>query len=82
MLQLVNFYTAISSKFHFFKGKSTIALLLENFYNLDSGKITIDGHDIKDLDLNWLRGSLIGFINQVNLIFNSFLHLSALLQDS
>jgi len=50
-------------------GKSTIALLLENFYNLDSGKITIDGHDIKDLNLNWLRGSLIGFINQEPILF-------------
>ena len=49
------------------KGKSTIALLLESFYNLDSGKITIDGYDIKDLDLKWVRGNLIGFINQVML---------------
>ena len=49
----------------FFPGKSTIALLLESFYHLDSGKITIDGFDVKNLDLKWLRGDLIGFINQV-----------------
>lgn len=47
-------------------GKSTIALLLENFYNLDSGNITIDGFDVNSLDLKWLRGNLIGFINQVS----------------
>ncbi|XP_065072133.1 mitochondrial potassium channel ATP-binding subunit-like [Rhopilema esculentum] len=50
-------------------GKSTIASLLENFYDLDSGAVTIDGYDVKELDKSWLRGDLIGFINQEPVLF-------------
>ena len=46
-----------------------MASLLERFYEVNKGKITIDGHDIKDLDPSWLRGRAIGFINQVRLQF-------------
>lgn len=50
---------------HSGSGKSTIAQLLERFYDVDSGSVCIDGVNIKDLDLNWLRSKNIGFINQV-----------------
>ncbi|KAK7862914.1 hypothetical protein R5R35_002461 [Gryllus longicercus] len=50
-------------------GKSTIAALLERFYDVDSGSITIDGLDIRDLDPAWLRGRAIGFINQEPTLF-------------
>lgn len=46
-------------------GKSTVASLLERFYDVDSGKIFLDGHDITVLDPTWLRGHVIGFIHQV-----------------
>ncbi|WAR02808.1 MITOS-like protein [Mya arenaria] len=46
-------------------GKSTIATLLQRFYDTDGGSITVDGIDIRDLDPSWLRGHAIGFINQV-----------------
>lgn len=46
-------------------GKSTVASLLERFYDVDSGKIFLDGHDLTVLDPTWLRGSVIGFIHQV-----------------
>ena len=46
-----------------------MASLLERFYEVNKGKITIDGHDIKDLDPSWLRGRAIGFINQVRFKF-------------
>ena len=46
-------------------GKSTIAALLERFYDTTNGHITFDGIDIKDLDPSWLRGHAIGYINQV-----------------
>ncbi len=36
-------------------GKSTIARLLDRFYDLDSGSITIDGQDIADVTLTSLR---------------------------
>ncbi len=38
-------------------GKSTIINLLMRFYDVDSGKITIDGIDIRDIPLNTLRQS-------------------------
>lgn len=49
----------------FILGKSTIASLLERFYDPTSGVILLDGLDIRTLDLSWLRGRVIGFINQV-----------------
>ncbi|KAJ4011794.1 hypothetical protein NW766_007094 [Fusarium irregulare] len=36
-------------------GKSSIIGLLERFYEPISGQILLDGHDIKDLSLRWLR---------------------------
>lgn len=47
-------------------GKSTVAALLERFYDIDDGKISIDGVSLKELDPTWLRGKAIGFINQVS----------------
>lgn len=46
-------------------GKSTIAAMIERFYDPVEGKVTLDGHDIRTLDPSWLRGQLIGYINQV-----------------
>uniref|UniRef100_A0A493TJ99 Mitochondrial potassium channel ATP-binding subunit n=1 Tax=Anas platyrhynchos platyrhynchos TaxID=8840 RepID=A0A493TJ99_ANAPP len=45
-------------------GKSTVAALLERFYEPTQGSITLDGHDISSLDPSWLRGQVIGFISQ------------------
>ncbi|KAL4224808.1 ATP-binding cassette [Mactra antiquata] len=50
-------------------GKSTIAALMERFYEIDSGNVTIDGVDLKTLDPSWLRGRAIGFINQEPVLF-------------
>ncbi|MBC7712962.1 MAG: ATP-binding cassette domain-containing protein [Rhizobacter sp.] len=44
-------------------GKSTIAQLLMRFYDLNSGKILIDGLDIKDYDLYALRNQ-VGIVSQ------------------
>ena len=49
-----------------FIGKSTIAGLIERFYDVHNGEITIDGVNIKQLDPSWMRGELIGYINQVS----------------
>ena len=53
----------------FLPGKSTVAALLERFYDVDKGSITIDGHDLRSLDPSWLRGHAIGFINQEPVLF-------------
>lgn len=44
-------------------GKSTIAQLLMRFYDLNSGKILIDGRNIKDYDLYALRNQ-VGIVSQ------------------
>ncbi|KID86912.1 ATP-binding cassette multidrug transport protein ATRC [Metarhizium guizhouense ARSEF 977] len=36
-------------------GKSTIIGLIERWYNVTSGSIKLDGREIKDLNINWLR---------------------------
>ncbi|MBD3582786.1 ABC transporter ATP-binding protein [Flavobacterium selenitireducens] len=50
-------------------GKSTIANLLTRFYDVDSGEILVDGTDIRDLDMQSLRG-LIGLVTQDSILFN------------
>ncbi|XP_022613688.1 ATP-binding cassette sub-family B member 8, mitochondrial-like [Seriola dumerili] len=52
-------------------GKSTVASLLERFYDPTSGVIMLDGLDIRTLDPSWLRGQVIGFINQEPVLFGS-----------
>ncbi len=39
-------------------GKSTLVNLICRFYQPQQGKITIDGHDIRELPLNWLYSHL------------------------
>lgn len=36
-------------------GKSTIFQLMMRFYDPDEGRITLDGTDLRDLDIYWLR---------------------------
>jgi len=50
-------------------GKSTIANLLTRFYDVQHGSIKIDGIDIKDFDLQSLRG-LMGLVTQDSILFN------------
>lgn len=56
---------------NFQAGKSTIASLLEKFYEADEGLIIFDGYDLKQLDPLWLRGEVIGFINQEPVLFGT-----------
>jgi len=44
-------------------GKTTIVKLLMRFYDLDSGRITVDGHDIKDFTREDLR-KMFGMVLQ------------------
>ncbi|NWV72375.1 ABCB8 protein, partial [Malurus elegans] len=52
-------------------GKSTVAALLERFYEPTVGTITLDGRDIASLDPSWLRGQVIGFISQEPVLFGT-----------
>ncbi|MBS7792342.1 ABC transporter ATP-binding protein/permease [Roseococcus sp. SDR] len=49
-------------------GKTTIAALLPRFYDVDAGRITIDGTDIRDMTLASLRGQ-IGVVQQDVFLF-------------
>ncbi|RZJ34390.1 MAG: ABC transporter ATP-binding protein [Flavobacterium sp.] len=50
-------------------GKSTIANLLTRFYDVTEGSISIDGINIKDMDLQSLR-ALLGLVTQDSILFN------------
>ena len=50
-------------------GKSTIADLLPRFYDVNSGQITIDGKDIRDVRTRELR-ALMGIVSQEAVLFN------------
>lgn len=50
-------------------GKSTMIKLLMRFYDVNSGKILIDGHDIKEFNRQELR-SLFGMVLQDTWLFN------------
>ncbi|MDR7211361.1 ABC transporter ATP-binding protein [Flavobacterium piscis] len=50
-------------------GKSTIANLLTRFYDVNDGIISIDGINIKDMNLQSLRG-LMGLVTQDSILFN------------
>ncbi|KAK4658476.1 hypothetical protein QC762_102140 [Podospora pseudocomata] len=50
-------------------GKSTILKLLDRFYDVTKGSITIDGQDIRDVDLFSLRGQ-IGIVPQSPILFD------------
>jgi ATP-binding cassette subfamily B protein/subfamily B ATP-binding cassette protein MsbA len=50
-------------------GKSTMVDLIPRFYDVESGRITIDGKDIRDYKLASLR-SLMGNVNQEPILFN------------
>ena len=52
-------------------GKSTVAALLERFYEPQGGKIYIDQHPLEELDPSWLRGEVIGYINQEPVLFGT-----------
>jgi len=49
-------------------GKSTVVSLIQRFYDIDDGKIYLDGQDITHLDMSWLR-SQIGYVQQEPQLF-------------
>ncbi len=51
-------------------GKTTMINLLSRHYDVTGGKITIDGHDLRDIDLMSLRRQ-IGVVLQESLLFHT-----------
>uniref|UniRef100_A0A4W2HSK6 Mitochondrial potassium channel ATP-binding subunit n=2 Tax=Bos indicus x Bos taurus TaxID=30522 RepID=A0A4W2HSK6_BOBOX len=52
-------------------GKTTVASLLERFYDPTVGVVTLDGQDLRTLDPSWLRSQVIGFISQEPVLFGT-----------
>ena len=50
-------------------GKTTVASLLPRFWDVDGGRITLDGHDVRNLALTDLRGA-IGLVPQEPTLFS------------
>ncbi|KAG2156010.1 P-loop containing nucleoside triphosphate hydrolase protein [Suillus bovinus] len=49
-------------------GKSTIVSLIERFYDPSSGSVKLDGVDVRELNIKWLR-SQIGLVSQEPTLF-------------
>ena len=50
-------------------GKSTLVNLIPRLYDVQKGSVTIDGTDVREMDLTWLRGH-IGVVTQDTYLFN------------
>ena len=50
-------------------GKSTAVQLVERFYDPDGGRVLLDGVDLKDLSVTWLRQQ-IGLVGQEPVLFS------------
>ncbi len=53
-------------------GKSTVAALLQRLYDPLEGEVTLDGHPLPTLDLEWLRAQ-VGVVSQEPLLFSTTL---------
>jgi ATP-binding cassette subfamily B protein len=51
-------------------GKSTLLSLIPRFYDATAGRVLIDGHDVRDLDLDSLRRN-IGLVFQESFLFSN-----------
>ncbi|CAF4991802.1 unnamed protein product [Rotaria sp. Silwood1] len=51
------------------RGKTTVIQLLERFYDPIQGRIYLDGVNIRNLNIQWLR-SCLGLVNQEPVLFN------------
>ena len=50
-------------------GKSTVANLIPRLYDVQSGSVKVAGHDVRDIDLEYLRNA-IGVVTQDSYLFN------------
>ncbi|MGW7327958.1 ABC transporter ATP-binding protein [Streptomyces sp. NPDC054840] len=50
-------------------GKSTVALLLPRFYDVDGGTVRVGGHDVRELTYDSLRGA-IGLVPEDSFLFS------------
>ena len=51
-------------------GKSTVVSLIARFYDPQNGSLALDGSDLRDLNLHWLR-SQIGIVSKQPVLFDA-----------
>jgi ATP-binding cassette, subfamily B, bacterial len=51
-------------------GKTTVTYLIPRFYDPDQGRVTLDGHDLKDVTLDSLAAQ-IGIVTQESFLFHA-----------
>ncbi|XP_059052145.1 ATP-dependent translocase ABCB1-like [Achroia grisella] len=51
-------------------GKSTVIQLISRYYDVAKGTVTLDGNDVRDLSVRWLREQ-IGLVSQEPVLFNT-----------
>ncbi len=54
-------------------GKSTVARLMTRFYDVDSGSVRLDGHDVRDLTVSSVRAA-VGVVIDEPFLFSESLH--------
>ena len=62
-------------------GKSTVSSLIQRFYDIQQGTITVDGNELKALDPSWLRSQL-AVVSQEPVLFSGTSELFASLYAS
>ncbi|KAJ1487371.1 P-loop containing nucleoside triphosphate hydrolase protein [Baffinella frigidus] len=50
-------------------GKSTVVALVERFYDPSEGTVLLDGRDVREVDLKWLRRQ-VGLVSQEPVLFS------------
>ena len=61
-------------------GKSSLLKLLMRFYDVQGGEVLLDGYDVRDLPLDFLRGQ-IGLVQQEPFLFNGTVRENILYSD-
>src|SRR5262249_24481707 len=54
-------------------GKSTLLALVARLYDADRGAVRVDGHDVRQVPLAWLRSG-IGMVPQETFLFSDTIH--------
>jgi len=67
---LVNSGKVVALVGHSGSGKSTVASLLKRFYDVDAGRVTIDGIDLRDMDPKSLH-EIVGIVSQEPVLFGT-----------
>ncbi|MCL7040344.1 hypothetical protein MKW94_028409, partial [Papaver nudicaule] len=52
-------------------GKSTVISIVERFYDPQAGNVLVDGVNLKELQLKWVRQNVIGLVSQEPTLFST-----------